>query len=239
MIVKRNVRGGQPSPYPRWPFHGLRAAQLISSITVSGIMCYFMYYLRAERFTIPWTFIVLLSVSLATIVSLTVTIILYNFTFLSPRYNLITNGGISAIWAMGFGMLSWSISTSNVLAKACTGSIWGGDAGAAVCRDYKALWSMTLVGTVATFSALTLDFSTWKKTASRGAYAMPEDDKDAIKANNMTAAELQNQKFEPLKERSVVQTTGVTPFHNEQDIGYHSGYGQESWGPLENKKGGT
>ena len=45
-MVKRNVRGGQPSPYPRVPFHALRAAQLLSSIVVSGIMCYFMYYLR-------------------------------------------------------------------------------------------------------------------------------------------------------------------------------------------------
>jgi hypothetical protein len=128
-------------------------------------MCYFIYYLRkhyreessasltdnippgAERFAIPWTFIVLLSVSLATIVSLSITIILYNFTYLSPRYNLITNGAISAVWAMGFAMLTWSISTSHVLAKACTGPIWGGEAGAGVCRDYKALWSMTLIGT--------------------------------------------------------------------------------------------
>jgi hypothetical protein len=101
----------------------------------------------AERFAIPWTFIVLLSVSLATIVSLSITIILYNFTYLSPRYNLITNGAISAVWAMGFAMLTWSISTSHVLAKACTGPIWGGEAGAGVCRDYKALWSMTLIGT--------------------------------------------------------------------------------------------
>jgi hypothetical protein len=103
--------------------------------------------LDAEHFAIPWTFIVLLAVSLATIVSLTVTIVLYNFTYLSPRYNLLTNGAISAVWTMGFAMLTWSVSTSHVLAKACTGPVWGGEAGAGVCRDYKALWSMTLVGT--------------------------------------------------------------------------------------------
>jgi hypothetical protein len=45
-MLKRNVRGGKPSDYPRWPFHGLRCAQLISSATVSGIMAYFMHFLR-------------------------------------------------------------------------------------------------------------------------------------------------------------------------------------------------
>ena len=36
---------------------------------------------------------------------------------------------------------------SNVLAKQCTVSVWRGEAEASVCRDYKALWAMTLVGT--------------------------------------------------------------------------------------------
>lgn len=171
-MIHRNVRGGQPSPYPRWPFHGLRAAQLLSSVVVTSIMAYFMHFLRlwslpealwcspdvgtcwtkgdltdAGKFQIPWTFIVLLSVSLATIASLAITIFLYNFRFLSPRYNLITNGAISAIWAMGFGMLSWSISNSNVLGKTCSIQAWKEPAAVSVCRDYKALWSMTFVAT--------------------------------------------------------------------------------------------
>jgi hypothetical protein len=49
MALKRNKRGGRPSPYPRFLFHGLRSAQLLSSVVVSGIMCYFMYYLRSSR----------------------------------------------------------------------------------------------------------------------------------------------------------------------------------------------
>jgi len=199
-----------------------------------------MYYLRAERFQIPWTFIVLLSVSLATIVSLTITIILYNFTYLSPRYNLVTNGAISAIWVMGLVMLTWSMDTSHVLAKACTGPIWGSEAGAGVCRDYKALWSMTLVGTVATCSALALDLSTWKKTHARGAYAMPEDDKDAQKLRDLPTTTARELRYEPLKGRGVAaQPTGpLAPFQDEQDIGYHNAYGQHehAWGPLEEKR---
>jgi len=46
MVLKRNIRGGVPSPYPRFLFHGLRSAQLLSSLVVSGIMGYFMYHLR-------------------------------------------------------------------------------------------------------------------------------------------------------------------------------------------------
>jgi hypothetical protein len=46
MVLKRNIRGGVPSPYPRFLFHGLRCAQLIAAIIVSGIMFYFVHYLR-------------------------------------------------------------------------------------------------------------------------------------------------------------------------------------------------
>jgi hypothetical protein len=118
-----------------------------------------------ENFAIPWTFIVvsfaslvqpvkmatdgpqLLTVSLGTIIALIVTISFYNFTYLSPLFNLVLNGGLSILWAMGFVMLSWSIKNSHVLARQCIGKEWGGEAEAGVCRDYKALWSMALCGT--------------------------------------------------------------------------------------------
>jgi len=80
-------------------------------------------------------------------VSLLLTILLYNLTYLSPRFNLLLNGSISVGWALGLALLSWSISTSGVLAKTCSPKIWDGEAGAGVCRDYKALWAMTLCGT--------------------------------------------------------------------------------------------
>lgn len=39
-----------------------------------------------------------------------------------------------------------SIATTHVLDKACTTEVWNGSDAAGVCRDYKALWGMTLVG---------------------------------------------------------------------------------------------
>ncbi|PSS20633.1 hypothetical protein M430DRAFT_50282 [Amorphotheca resinae ATCC 22711] len=238
MALKRNKRGGRPSPYPRFLFHGLRSAQLLSSIVVSGIMCYFMYYLRLEHFPIPWTFIILLTISIATIASLTVTIVLYNFTYLSPRFNLVLNGSISFFWALGLALLSWSVSTSHVLEKACTGDVWGGSAEAGVCRDYKALWGMTLVGTVSTFSALLLDIHTQRKTNQRGAYILPEDDKDAQRLNELKSSRVRDAGYDVPSDQSAVQ-----PSIFDSDIGYHNRYGEPDddlqalpHGPLEDNR---
>jgi hypothetical protein len=59
----------------------------------------------------------------------------------------VLNGSTSILWAMGFGMLTWSVRNSHVLARQCTGKEFGGEAEAGVCRDYKALWAMALCGT--------------------------------------------------------------------------------------------
>lgn len=225
-MIKRNKRGGRPSPYSqRFLFHGLRSAQLLSSIIVSGIMCYFMYYLHKEGYSIPWTFIILLSVSVATIVALTITIALYNFTYLSPRFNMVLNGGISFFWALGFALLSWSVSSSHVLEKQCTGKVWGGVAEAGVCRDYKALWSMALVGTVSTFAALCLDAHTHRKTTRRGKYLLPEDDKDAQRLNDMKSMRVKSEGYDAPSEENA---PGGSVF--EQDITYHNRYGHEDEG---------
>jgi len=241
MVLKRNVRGGVPSPYPRFLFHGLRSAQLIASIVVSGIMAYFMYYLRLEKYAIPWTFIVLLAVSLATVLSLIVTIIFYNYTYLPPRFNCMLNGGISFFWALGLALLSWSVSTSHVLAKQCSGRVWGGEAEAGVCRDYKALWSMTLIGTVSTFLAFALDIHTLKKTTKRGVYVMPEDDKDAQKLNDLKTMRVRNSGYEAPREQSAFSTASQPLAWQEQeaDIGYHNRYGAEeetTHGPLDSQQ---
>ncbi|KAL2071135.1 hypothetical protein VTL71DRAFT_12370 [Oculimacula yallundae] len=231
MALKRNIRGGLPSPYPRFLFHGLRSAQLLSSLVVSGVMGYFMYYLRAEDIAIPWTFILLLTVSVTTIIALFVTIILYNFTYLSPRFNWRLNALISIFWALGFGLLSWSINNSRVLAKTCSKQAWGGDAAAGVCRDYKALWAMTLCGMISTYAALGLDIRIEWRTNIQGIYAIPEDDKDAQKMNDLKSMRVKSAGYEVPKEQSdTIDAGGV---EQEPDIGYHNRYGvvEENHGP--------
>jgi hypothetical protein len=80
-------------------------------------------------------------------VALAVTIVIYNFTYLSPRFNLILNGSITLGWLLGLGLLTWNIAGSKVLQTECTAEHFGGEAGAGVCREYKALWGMTFCGT--------------------------------------------------------------------------------------------
>ena len=46
-----------PSHYPRIPFHGIRCAQLISSLIVGAIMSFFIWHLVHDKWSTPWTFI--------------------------------------------------------------------------------------------------------------------------------------------------------------------------------------
>jgi hypothetical protein len=211
-----------PSHYPRLIFHTLRCAQLLSAIVVSGIMCYFMYYLHREHYLIPWTFITLIVISIVTMASLLVTIILYNFTFLSPKFNLSLNTTISIFWALGLALLTWSLNPT--LHKACDSEHWGSEAGMMVCRVYKTLWSFTLCGFVSTILALCLDIHTNRKATKLGVYVLPEDDKNALKMQEMKPARVMNGGYELPKEQGM----GLV----EKDIGgggvsmIHSRYGQ-------------
>ncbi|CAD6442485.1 39fa2fb5-e631-4703-a932-a56f688e3646 [Sclerotinia trifoliorum] len=206
-----------PSHYPRVAFHGLRFAQLISAAIVGGIMAYFMYYLRAERFPIPWTFIVLLSISLAMVAVLTLTIIIYNFTYLSPKFNCLLNGTASIFWMLGLGLLSWSL--SNTLKKSCDVQTWRSSTAVGVCREYKSLWTFTLIGTMSTLAALGLDIWTHMKTIKRGIYVMPEDDKNAAMLKQMNVGNNKAKGYEPSRGGA---------FEEELDIAYHNRYGDDA-----------
>jgi hypothetical protein len=158
---------------------------------------------------------------------------------------MILNGSISFFWALGLALLSWSVSTSHVLEKQCTGKVWGGVAEAGVCRDYKALWSMTLIGTYvnhflsspltherrrfltrkyrfSTFCALLLDIHTHRKSNRRGAYLMPEDDKDAQRLNDLKSARVRSAGYDAPADQSAVSSSIF-----DSDIGYHNRYGVE------------
>ncbi|TAQ83900.1 hypothetical protein B7494_g7781 [Chlorociboria aeruginascens] len=150
---------------------------------------------HAERYAVPWTFITLLAVSIITLASLLVTIILYNFTYLSPRFNVLLNGAIWLGWCLGLGLLSWSLSAT--LKKHCDVKTWGGKQPAAICRDYKALWAFTLVGTISTLLALVLDIHTNRKVTKSGVYISPEDDKNA---NDLKPLAARTQAYENVEE---------------------------------------
>ncbi|KAF2870262.1 hypothetical protein BDV95DRAFT_463261, partial [Massariosphaeria phaeospora] len=158
----------KPTDYPVLPFHLIRSAQLVSSIIVAGIMSYFLWQLKQDHYRLPWTFILLLAVSLLTILSLTTTIVLHCFHGLNVSVNLLINSIIVILWSVSLILLSWW--SSGTLSHVCNRDSWEDETGVAVCRAYKALFSFTLVGVASTLAALVLDIHTQRTVRRRGRF---------------------------------------------------------------------
>ncbi|KAF2193023.1 hypothetical protein K469DRAFT_282204 [Zopfia rhizophila CBS 207.26] len=158
----------KPTHYPVLPFHILRSAQLVSSIIVAGVMSWFLWQLQQDHYRLPWTFILLLSVSLLTILFLTSTIILHCCCGLNPLLNLILNSFLLLLWTVGFALLSWW--SSGTLSHVCNKRNWDDETGIMVCRVYKALFSFSFLGFLSTLLALLLDVRTYRGATQRGKY---------------------------------------------------------------------
>ncbi|KAF2772429.1 hypothetical protein EJ03DRAFT_204039 [Teratosphaeria nubilosa] len=159
-----------PSSYPRVPFHVLRTSQLIASLIVGAIMCFFIWHLTHDHWRTPWTFIWLTSASLFSIAALCFTIVLHCFVGLNPRLNLAINGFLTLLWG-----LSWIVLTiymSRTLAHVCDYEHWNENVGIMVCRIYKALFTFALVGMVSTTAALALDIYVYHLQNRRGIYRL-------------------------------------------------------------------
>ena len=89
---------------------------------------------------------------------------------------------------------------------------------------------------VSTFAALALDIHTQQKTTKRGVYAMPEDDKDAQKLNDLKSMRVRSEGYEAPKGQVAVSTEHLPVWQQpEEDIAYHNRYGTEeqTHGPLD------
>ncbi|KAF2029798.1 hypothetical protein EK21DRAFT_112474 [Setomelanomma holmii] len=158
----------KPTHYPRLPFHAIRTVQLLSSIVVSSIMFYFLRELARDNFRLPWTFILLMSVSILTILALSGTIVLHCFYGLNPILNVVLNSSLALLWAVSFSLLSWW--SSGTLAHVCSKDNWDNEVGISVCRLYKALFSFGLLGLVSTLVALILDVRVQRQATIRGRF---------------------------------------------------------------------
>jgi len=158
----------KPTHYPFVPFHLLRCAQLASSLVVAGIMFYFLWHLTHDHYRLPWTFILLLAVSLLTIIALSTTIVLHCCCGLNPRLNVCLNAALLLLWSVGFALLAWW--SSGTLSHVCNKSNWEDETGIMICRIYKALFSFTLLGFVSTLAAACLDVYVFRRATARGKY---------------------------------------------------------------------
>ncbi|KAH7119618.1 hypothetical protein B0J11DRAFT_64562 [Dendryphion nanum] len=168
MFTRRAART-KPTAYPFLPFHAIRTVQLVSALVVSVVMGYFLSELSRDNYPFPWTFLLLLAVSVLTFFALTGTIILHCFYGLNPRLNMILNAVLLVLWSVAFGLLvRW---TSGTLAHICKKEDWEDDTGMMVCRVYKALFSFSLFGLISTLVALILDIRVQRKSTARGTFA--------------------------------------------------------------------
>ena len=70
---------------------------------------------------------------------------------------------------------------------------------------------------VSTLAALLLDIHTHRLTTRRGAYNLPEDDKDAQRLNEMKSMRVRNQGYNAPK----------VALFEDSDNGYHNRYGHQ------------
>ncbi|KAF7196541.1 hypothetical protein HII31_02269 [Pseudocercospora fuligena] len=162
-----------PSSYPRVVFHGIRTAQLLSSLIVGAIMSYFIWHLTHDHWATPWTFIWLTSASLFSIAALTFTILLHCFSGLNPRLNLAINGFLLILWTLSWCLLTWYM--SGTLSNMCDIDHWNEDIGIMVCRIYKTLFTFTLTGFISTIAAFILDILVWRKNTRLGRHMRLHD----------------------------------------------------------------
>ena len=175
------------SPYPVLLFHGLRIAQGVAAAIVLGIMSFTVHFLIADGYPVPWTFLIvcslslhdspsrtanfavqLLSASVVSLLALILTTAIHATRTLSPRHNLFANAALALLWALGLALLSWNL--AGLLGGRCDVAHWDHAAGVAVCRLFKALESFATVGTAATLAAVVLDARTQRMVTRRGAY---------------------------------------------------------------------
>ncbi|KAF2998650.1 hypothetical protein E8E13_007852 [Curvularia kusanoi] len=149
----------------------LKAIQAISSAVVAGITFYFLSELRRDGYSLPWTFILLLTVSLLTLLTLALPLCL-NTRTTSTTPQLLISGlttGLAAFWAVSFALLAWW--SAPALGSACARESWDSDTGTGVCRMYKALFSFALFGTLG--ACVAAGWQWWgvrKERAGRGRF---------------------------------------------------------------------
>jgi len=221
-----------PSPYPRLAFHGIRCAQLLASLVVMAVMWYFLWNLIHEDFETPRTFWTLLAASLATMITLAGTLLIYLLFGLSPFVSLCVNGLLLALWAPSFAFLWYW--TRKTLSDVCSAKTWQDETGIMICRIYKALFAFSALGLVSTLLALALDVFVFRRTISRGKYKQMDAEKPHGNAAALDApgysdargsiGETEEQYVTPQTQRPDQSGYEVPEEQFNYDTSYHGGH---------------
>lgn len=165
-------------------------------------------------------------VALLTLVSLAATILLHCFHGLNPMLNTILNSTLAVLWAISFGLLSWW--SSGTLSHVCNKDNWVDELGISVCRQYKALFSFSLLGLLSTLVALVLDVHVQRQAVARGRFQAIGMGEVEAKSEHVEGHESDPNLIASRQRR---QNSGGYAVPEEQfaygnDTGYHGAAGQ-------------
>jgi hypothetical protein len=177
-----------------------------------------------------------MTVALLTLVSLTTTIALHIFYGLNPVLNIVLNASLAFLWAVAFSLLSWW--SSGTLAHVCSKESWDNELGVSVCRLYKALFSFSLMGFVATLVALGLDVHVQRQAGVRGrfqAIGMVAGDNKGGQGNMDEHESNPNPTARGQQRSGEGYTLPEEQFAYGEEIGYHGAAGQVGRRSLEGR----
>ncbi|KAF2269620.1 hypothetical protein CC78DRAFT_528823 [Lojkania enalia] len=211
-------------------------------------MAHFLRELSHDHYRLPWTFILLLAVSLLTLLSLTLTITLHLLHGLSPLLNLSLNSLLALLWTVGFALLTWW--SSGTLSHVCNTANWDSGLGISICREYKALFSFSLLGWLGTVLALVLDVNVYRSTNRRGKFSAIQntdhghggyEGKRGYDDGGDVRVVVRGQESNPnpmAKKKAKVSEGYAVPeeqFAYDEDTGYHGAGGQIERSSIEDR----
>ncbi|RMZ68394.1 marvel domain-containing 2 [Pyrenophora seminiperda CCB06] len=227
----------KPTAYPSLPFHSIRTLQLLSATIVSSILFYFLRELAREGYHLPWTFILLMTVSILTMLSLLATILLHCYHGLNPLLNVLLNAALALLWSLAFSLLTWW--AGGTLAHVCDTRNWESEMGVGVCRMYKALFSFALLGLVATLAALALDVRVMRGARERGVFQPVDSSRGGMEKGGGGGEGERELDLNPMVARTGLQGGEGYAVPEEQfgydDLAYHGAGGQVGRRSMENR----
>ncbi|RDW56782.1 hypothetical protein BP6252_13966 [Coleophoma cylindrospora] len=158
----------QISYYHPLAFHAVRTFQFLSSGIVTAILFYFVYRLVVQKIALPWSYYFLQGAGLATLLYLTISLLVRCCRTINPIHNLIVNGFLFAIWSAAFGLLANAM--RGTITRVCTKALWGNDTGVMVCVRYKVLFVFAGLGVVSSIAACLVDYKARQNQLARGKY---------------------------------------------------------------------
>ncbi|KAJ5216075.1 uncharacterized protein N7498_002482 [Penicillium cinerascens] len=158
----------KPSAYPKLPFHGIRFLIFLSAAVVAIILAVFIYHLHADGYKLPFAFLILLIAALLSILNVVFTSLVNCACGLSTKLSIILNALLLALWLLSLALLSYNM--AHTILTSCGTQYWGNKTGISVCRSYKALFTFTVTGTVASIASIWLDFIVRRRANRLGAY---------------------------------------------------------------------